>query len=144
MTNKPLAFATSSRRFWEATAVIWSAVVLSLAITPIRNVELITAPISDKVLHAIAFLVGSIVWAGAFDDSPGHVRSITLAGAVCLGMGGLIELLQTQTSTRAAETGDLVADAAGIVIGGIAWFLITKRRDKAQASHNSVETAVGL
>jgi len=144
MINKPLVLAASSRHFWEATAVIWSAVVLSLAITPIRNVELITAPVSDKVLHALAFLVGSIVWAGAFDDAPGHVRSTTLAGAVCIGMGGLIEVLQTQTTTRSAETGDLLADIAGIVIGGVIWLLYSRRRDRIKASHNPVESAAGL
>lgn len=144
MTHKPLAIETSSRRFWEAAAAVWSAVVLSLAITPVRNVELITAPISDKVLHAVAFLVGSIVWAGSLDEAPGHVRSLGLAGAICLGMGALIELLQTQTSTRKAETGDLVADAVGIAVGAVLWMVISRRRDRLDASHNQAETAVGL
>lgn len=124
--------------------MVWSAVVFSLAITPIRNVELITAPVSDKVLHALAFLIGSIVWAGALEDTPGQTRPLLTAAAVCLGMGGLIEVLQTQTSTRSAETGDLLADAAGIVVGGLFWLLISRRRDRQTASHNSVESTVSL
>lgn len=143
-TNKTFAVISSSRRFWEASAVIWTAVVLSLAITPIRNIELITAPISDKVLHAAAFLIGSIVWAGALDDMSSHMRSLVTAGVICLAMGGLIEVLQTQTSTRKAETGDIVADAAGILIGGVVWLLISRRRDRQRLTHNPVEDTVGL
>ncbi len=129
MTDSHYA-ATKSHRFWEASAVVWSAVIISLAITPIRNVEMITAPISDKVLHALAFMIGSIVWAGALDSTPGQYRSVGLASLICLGMGGLIELLQSQTATRTAETGDIIADAIGILIGGLIWILFSRRKQR--------------
>jgi VanZ family protein len=144
MNRHTHASISASRRFWDAASVVWSAVVLSLAITPIRNVEMITAPISDKVLHAAAFLIGSIVWAGALDDTPGQFRSVGLAGLVCLGMGGLIEVLQTQTTSRTAESGDLVADAVGIAIGGAIWMMLSMRRQKLSASQNPAEETVGL
>lgn len=124
--------------------MVWSAVVFSLAITPIRNVELITAPVSDKVLHALAFLIGSIVWAGALNDAPGQIRSVVLAGVICLGMGGLIEVLQSQTTTRSAESGDLLADAVGILIGAVIWTALSHRRVRVSASQNPAEETVGL
>lgn len=128
MTLSSNAGGASSRPFWEASAVLWSAIVLSLAITPIRNIELITAPVSDKLLHGLAFLIGIIVWAGALEDAPGQFRSLLTAGVVCLGMGGLIEVLQTQTTTRRAETGDIISDVVGIVAGGGIWLFFAKLR----------------
>lgn len=116
--------AHTHHRFWEAAATIWSAVVIGLAVSPLRNVDLITAPISDKVLHAIAFLFGTMIWAGALENQSKQIKSVSLAGGVCFALGGIIELLQTQTATRTAESGDLIADVVGIVIGGIIWSMI--------------------
>ncbi|MCB1058912.1 MAG: VanZ family protein [Calditrichaeota bacterium] len=144
MIRNTNASSSSVRSFWEAASVVWSAVVLSLAITPIRNVEMITAPISDKILHAVAFLIGSIVWAGAMDDTPGQLRSVGLAGLICLGMGALIELLQTQTQTRTGDSLDLLADVVGILLGAGLWIILSQRRQRVSASQNLVEETVGL
>jgi len=111
----------SSTHFWQAAAVVWTAFVLSMAITPIHNVELITESLSDKVLHAGAFLVGSIVWAGTLKSARGEWRSVGIAVGICLVFGALIEVLQTQTATRQAEAGDFVSDAAGAVVGVVIW-----------------------
>ncbi len=121
-------------RFWEAAATIWSAVVIGLAVSPLRNVNLITAPISDKVLHAIAFLFGTMIWAGALEDKSGQLKSVIFAGGVCFALGGIIELLQTQTATRSAESGDLVADLVGIVIGGLIWAMIRGAQSAPRSS----------
>lgn len=144
MTSLSRAGTAVQFRFWEASAVVWTAVVLSLAITPIRNVAMITASISDKILHASAFLVGSIVWAGVLGNSENPFRSAGFAGVICLGMGGLIELLQTQTSTRQAETGDIVADTVGICIGAVLWILLSMRNQRLNSSQNSAEANIGF
>lgn len=128
-------------RFWEAAATIWSAATIALAASPLRNVNLITAPVSDKLLHALAFVFGALVWAGALPSSSGPLRSATLASGICLGLGGLIELLQTQTATRSAESGDLVADAVGIGIGILIWLLL--HRGFASRADQSVSASQG-
>jgi len=121
MSELALAAERERNRFWEAAATVWSAAVLGLAVSPLRNVDLITAPISDKVLHALAFFFGIMVWAGALQSAPRRARAMTLAVAVCVAMGALIELLQTQTATRTSEMGDFIADLAGIAVGGLLW-----------------------
>ncbi|MBK6764904.1 MAG: VanZ family protein [bacterium] len=127
MSELALAAVRERNRFWEAAATIWSAAVLGLAVSPLRNVDLITAPISDKVLHAIAFLFGIMVWAGALERYPRRGHSLSLAVAICVAMGGLIELLQSQTLTRSSEMGDFVADLAGIAMGASLWILLRFR-----------------
>ncbi|MBK6910301.1 MAG: VanZ family protein [bacterium] len=123
------------RHFWEAAAVIWTAVVFSMAITPFHNVELITESLSDKLLHTSAFLVGSIVWAGTLERNAGPWRSVGLAISVCLVLGGVIEALQSQTATRQAEAGDLVADAVGVVVGALLWGMRVWLRERRASSH---------
>lgn len=135
--SSPVTSGTRNR-FWEAAATVWSAVVIGLAVSPLRNVDLITAPISDKVLHAIAFLFGTMIWAGALENQSGQIKSVGLAGSVCFALGGVIELLQTQTATRSAESGDLAADLIGIVIGGFIWAMI---RGMSSSSHSSSLTS---
>lgn len=125
--NRLNSAAGSYSRFWEAAAVLWTAVVLSFAISPIRNVELLTASLSDKLLHAIAFVLGSVVWAGALDRDNGPWRAALLASAICLGMGGIIEIIQSRTVSRQAEAGDLIADTAGIVLGVLVWVVVSHR-----------------
>ncbi|MCL4306249.1 VanZ family protein [bacterium] len=123
----------AKHRFWEAAATIWSAAVIGLAVSPLRNVNLLTAPISDKLLHGIAFMLGTIVWAGTLETGAGKARSVGLAALVCLALGGIIEVLQTQTPTRSAESGDLLADAAGILVGAAIWGLVRGRRSSSPA-----------
>jgi len=67
-------------------------------------------PVSDKLLHAIAFalLVLPLGWV-----RPGWWAALAIAA---LGYGGMIELLQPIVS-RSGEWADLLADAVGIAIG---------------------------
>ncbi|MCB9367480.1 MAG: VanZ family protein [Calditrichaeota bacterium] len=119
------------QRFWEAAATVWSAGVIGLAVSPLHNVNLLTASLSDKVLHGIAFLLGSIVWAGTLETEAGRSRSVMLSVGICLGLGALIELLQTQTATRTAEAGDFLADAIGAGVGALLWVLFQRKASES-------------
>jgi VanZ family protein len=68
--------------------------------------------INDKLLHTAGFLVFMVWFGGIFERRflPGLALGLVLYGL-------LIELLQGLTLTRQAEGLDLVADAAGILLG---------------------------
>lgn len=68
--------------------------------------------LSDKLLHVSAFLV--LAWLADFgwpDADYWLPKALPL-----LGYGAAIELAQSGIAARAAEWGDLAADAAGLVI----------------------------
>ncbi|NPC58082.1 VanZ family protein [Caenimonas soli] len=65
----------------------------------------------DKVQHAVAFAVLAMLGCGAYPERKAQVLLGLLA------YGGLIELLQSFTGYRTAETLDVVADAVGLVVG---------------------------
>lgn len=65
----------------------------------------------DKVNHALAFAVLAMLGCGSYPER----RAPVLLGL--LAYGGLIELLQSFTGYRTAETLDVVADAVGLLVG---------------------------
>lgn len=75
------------------------------------------APFSynDKAMHALGFM-GFMVWFCGL-VRPRHTVWVALA---LLGYGVLMEWLQSFTTVRQADVFDLVADAAGILLG---WLL---------------------
>lgn len=96
---------------------------MALAVVPWRNVEMLTEDVSDKTLHALAFVLGGLVWAGTFSDRVNLIRAGLVSLGVCLFMGGLIEVVQGTTTYRSAEAGDFVADAIGALVGIGIWLL---------------------
>ncbi len=103
----PLRYA----RAWLVAGLVLLLVVLGLALLPgaaIRPALLL----HDKALHFVTF-VGLMVWfCGVFELRWTPAVALALAA-----YGGLIELLQSTTRYRAAETGDLAADFVGILLG---------------------------
>ena len=67
--------------------------------------------ISDKFGHAIAYGVLTLWFAGAYRHSP-----LAVIAAMSFVLGTILEGVQAITETRAPETGDLVANLAGIVV----------------------------
>jgi VanZ family protein len=84
--------------------------------------ELIGVP-SDKLLHAVAFLVLALLTARAVryglpQRTP--LSRIGLAVALSVATGVLLEVYQLALPDRSAEVADAVADAIGAVLGGVA------------------------
>jgi VanZ family protein len=72
---------------------------------------------TDKWLHGITFLVLSIWFSGLYTR-----RSLWRVAVGLLAFGVVIEVLQRMISYRSADLIDIVADAAGIVLGlGVAF-----------------------
>jgi VanZ family protein len=90
--------------------------------------ELIGVP-SDKLLHAVAFLVLALLTARAVRyELPGRGRlsRVGLAVMVSVAIGVLLEIYQLALPDRSAEVADAVADSIGAVLGGIV--LLVARR----------------
>jgi VanZ family protein len=84
--------------------------------------ELIGVP-SDKLLHAVAFLVLSLLMARAvrYELPAGRRRlHVGLAVALSVAIGVLLEVYQLALPDRSAEVADAVADSIGAVLGGAA------------------------
>ncbi|RNC67583.1 MAG: hypothetical protein ED859_13965 [Desulfuromonadales bacterium] len=107
----------------------WSGTILWFSLDPSPpepNVELLAW---DKFQHAAAYGVLALLW-GTFlvAFSEGRHWSWFRAFAAAVGYGALMEVAQVVlTSTRRAEFGDLVADAAG---AGIVCLLAATRRTR--------------
>jgi VanZ family protein len=103
------ALGDRRRTWWRRTFFICLAVVLVLALLPPR----VPMPSTgwDKVNHVLAFTVLAMLGGPSFPQRIGRVLLGLLA------YGGAIELLQGLTDYRSAEWLDLLADAAGLLVG---------------------------
>lgn len=87
--------------------------------------ELIGVP-SDKLLHALAFLVLALLTARAVRyELPGRARlsRAGLAVGLSVATGVLLEVYQLALPDRSAEVADAVADTIGAVLGGVVLLL---------------------
>jgi len=94
-------------------AAIWSLIVVALLWMPMPAVEGPKLPL-DKLAHAVVFAVLGGLWHTALRTR--HRTSITvLAG---LAFAALTEIVQGLLPwSRTPESADLVADAAGLLVG---------------------------
>jgi VanZ family protein len=113
--------------FWRAALGVLTVVVLYLALMPAPPRTLDTG--WDKLNHALAF--ASLAVCSCF-SGPASRRRLLIAGALLVGFGGLIELLQSQIPGRDAEWGDLLADTIGMVVGMLS--ALSVRRAATSAS----------
>lgn len=99
--------------------LFWVALIglLTLALLPSNTVQDVML-FSDKVMHALAFLVLATLgyWS--------YPRQIFYVIGGLLSYGALIEFFQAITETRVPEWGDWLADILGIIV---ALFLIRMR-----------------
>ncbi|MBU0692180.1 VanZ family protein [bacterium] len=114
----PLEIQTPS--FWAASAVVWTACVLGMAISPMSRMEWVVATFTDKTVHGAAFALGAIVWANAFKGISSWIAiPVMIGGVISLALGGLIELLQRFVPGRSPEFGDLLADVIGVLTASL-------------------------
>jgi VanZ family protein len=111
-SDNPVFRLVRAAWFWRAALGVLTVVVLYLALMPAPPHTLDTG--WDKLNHALAF--ASLAVCSCFSGSASP-RRLLIAGALLVGFGGLIELLQSQIPGRDAEWGDLLADTIGMVVG---------------------------
>ena len=95
--------------------------VLVLALMPVPPA--LSATGLDKTNHLLAFAVLMVLGCCAF---PGRKMAVPLG---LLAFGALIEVLQSFTSYRFAEWGDLLADGVGVAVG---WALVWAVRGRSR------------
>jgi VanZ family protein len=117
MTQSQALPASRLRRVlpW-ALALVGALVAITwLATTPNPPREIDTG--WDKSNHLLAFAVLAGLADRVATHAGGRWVSRISAWVLVLAYGGLIELVQSQIPGRAAEWNDLLADAAGVVVG---------------------------
>jgi VanZ family protein len=105
-------------KLWTAFAWLLTAAVIVGSLIPGPVVAAI--PVRDKMLHAVAYLVLMVSFAGFYR------RGLYPAvAAVLLVLGVSLELLQRLTETRSGDWRDMVMNSAGVAAGLVlSWRLL--------------------
>jgi VanZ family protein len=94
-----------------------AAAILVLSMLPLPQPELPGVEFTDKILHALAYLLlGFLLFACQLPGPRPRLVLVSVFGSLLL--GGLIELIQP-LALRRRELGDLAADLAGAVAGAL-------------------------
>lgn len=98
-----------------AAALICGGFILWLSLIPAASVPNVPFFGWDKLQHATAYAVLTLLCGWAFVVlRPGSRRGWQWGVLASVGFGGLVEVLQGLcTTTRSADAGDLLADAVG-------------------------------
>jgi VanZ family protein len=104
---------------WPLLTLIWTIVVLILALTPDADKLWVYQTFSDKILHAAAFAAGGLLWIKAVEALSRWklVWAILLGSVAVLGLGIAIEILQRNIPGRSSDFFDFLSDALGLGIG---------------------------
>ena len=105
-------------KLWAGLAWLLTAAVIIGSLLPAPVVAAI--PVRDKVLHAAAYFVLMVSFAGFYR------RGLYPAVAgVLLVQGMSLELLQGLTETRSSDWRDMAMNCAGVVVGLLlSWWLL--------------------
>ena len=111
MTREPLKLA----RIWYGIGVMLLLLVAVLSLVPLSPGSV---PVGDKQTHLATYFV----LAGWFSLLVGTRTGLACAIAGLLLFGGALEGLQALTGYRYAEWNDLLANAAGVLLGAGLYF----------------------
>ncbi len=103
---QPLRYAWA----WLLGGVVLLVAGLVSALSPVQS--FVPLALNDKAIHAAGFAVFMVWFGGIFQA---RVAPVLVVALVSYGL--LIELLQSLTVTRQAESLDLAADVAGVLLG---------------------------
>lgn len=104
-------------RLWRISAGLWTAGVLTLALTPSAQTGWLIKTLGDKVLHGFAFAVGCFLWGKTLQTHPRlpRVTAALMGAAIALGVGLVIEALQAYVPSRSPDIRDILADFLGVL-----------------------------
>jgi VanZ family protein len=124
-------------QFWSAAAVLWTAAVLGLTVSSLGRLDWIVETLNDKLLHGVAFALGTWVWAMALRGiGKSALPAIFAGGFISFALGGMIEYLQHLVPGRSSDPADLVANTIGI-IAVISLLLLKYRQHNPTSTINS-------
>ena len=100
-------------RLWYALGVVLLLGVAFVSLMPVPDIG-----VSDKLSHLFTYSV----LAGWFCQLAGNRRILAGSVVALIAYGMMIEGLQGQTGFRYAEWGDVIANAAGCLLGSVIYF----------------------
>ena len=117
MTPKPWLKPLRRGSLWLG---LWLGAILGvIVVCLLPGADLPKVPLSDKLEHALAFFALAAAAVQLFRRG----KPLAIVALGLLALGGAIELAQALlTTSRAMESGDIVADAIGVAAGAVlAW-----------------------
>lgn len=130
MSALPSAAVSQSWRRENRLAVAFAAVILVASLLPVpdggsEQLPALLGVALDKWVHAAGYGTLTVLFARN-RRSPDAAALAVLVAAVA-GYGAAVELLQLLSPTRTASSADMLANAVGACVAGLAWRLA--RRD---------------
>ncbi len=107
------------RAFWLVAAIVWTAVVLDLAVQPPGKTGWLVKFLGgDKVVHALAFTVGEVVWVKSIETIARlrHWTAVLIGTLIALAVGAAIEIWQRYVPSRTSDIRDFLADVVGVLL----------------------------
>jgi VanZ family protein len=125
------SFLTSSRKRAIWIALCWTLLILVACFIPGEDVPKVRIPFIDKWTHLIIFMGCGFFWSCVFAGSIVSRRGWVFVFSVFLGC--LVELIQGSglVRHRSFELNDMLADAAGALLGVVIFWLMERRYDKS-------------
>lgn len=118
--------AAKERASWRAVpALVYAFGVFYGGVIQIGALPNIPGLATDKALHALAFAGLTSLVAFALPMLPTR-RRLTFAAAASIGVGALLELVQSALPYRSAEWLDLLADAVGALSSAVLLSLVSR------------------
>ena len=113
-----------------APATVWAAFVFVLSSIPGTRFPQVDVPSADKLVHGAIYLVlGALCLYGVRRTSPlVGARAVVMATCISALYGVTDELHQIFTPFRSPDWHDVVADAAGGLLGALAAAALIERR----------------
>lgn len=106
-------------KLWSVLGWLLVAGVIVGSLLPGPALDTLSFSLNDKVLHTGTYCVLTLWFTGLYR------RSLYLViGAVLLGLGVSLDLLQGLTRTRSLDWRDMVANATGIAVGLVLAFYV--------------------
>jgi VanZ family protein len=102
------------KALWHTIGWLYLGFVIYSSLTPSLP-DLPSFPGADKILHVTAYAI-MMLWFGFLYQSR---RSLVIWGALFITLGIALDLLQGTTSYRSMEVLDMIANAFGVLLGGM-------------------------
>lgn len=127
MTIRPLLVL---KKHLLSLSVMYSFILIALSLFKVSALTQELPSNGDKVIHIIAYCLFTLLWFFTFNSKLNlrKIKSIALAASLSIGLGILIEILQSVlTQTRQGEFKDVIANVIGTIVAVILVMSMKKR-----------------
>ena len=110
---------------------VWAVFIYAVSLLPVHEIDTVSRfefPGADKIAHLFVYaILGLLILRGWHREKMPPLDLHAFVFALCVVFGFTVELHQGLTAYRSFEAGDLVADAAGALLGLVAWHVMMLR-----------------